>query len=220
MWKLTQWSNTCRAVRRALERLHGGGFPGASRHFRDSAERATAGRHAEAAARSIHAVESVSRRIDPEAKRALASALHSLVWDRLLMRSVLIKTPENPSVTHRTKAPPAVERGSVQTLQSEHSDQSVYFETNLAITLDPRTSRRHANLRRCGLRHRLGPLPGAESHAKRSGHFHLKIEQRTMRSHQCERRRRSALQPARELLVRGIDYSDPLQAARVSKTFR
>ncbi len=79
------------AVRRALESLHEGGFTGATQHLRDAAEHTSAGRHAEAVARSIHAVESVARGIDPEAKRVLASALHTLERDGFLTHSALTR---------------------------------------------------------------------------------------------------------------------------------
>ena len=81
-------------MRRALECPHEDGFLDASQHLRDSAEHATAGRHAETAARNIQAVESVARRIDPEAKRAPAPALHTLEGDGLFTRSVLIRALE------------------------------------------------------------------------------------------------------------------------------
>ena len=51
---------------------------GASAHLRQAAEHINAGQHADAIADSIHAVESVARRIDPESNKDLAHALDSL----------------------------------------------------------------------------------------------------------------------------------------------
>ena len=82
------------AMRRALESLHEGGFLGATRHLRDAAEHTAAGRHAEAVARSIHAVEAVACKIDPEARQALASALRSLERDGILPHSELTRALE------------------------------------------------------------------------------------------------------------------------------
>ncbi len=77
------------AVRRSLESLDESGLPGASQRLRDAAEHAPAGRHVVAIARSVNAVESVACKIDTEARRALASALHSLEGGRFFTHSAL-----------------------------------------------------------------------------------------------------------------------------------
>ena len=82
------------AVRRAFESLHESGYLGATKHLRNAAEHASAGRHAEAVARSIHAIEAVACMIDSEAKRALASALHSLERDGFLTHPALTRALE------------------------------------------------------------------------------------------------------------------------------
>ena len=66
-----------KAIANALETLQNGGFGGAKAHLREAADHINGGRHGNAIAASIHAVESVARKIDPEAK-SLTPALKAL----------------------------------------------------------------------------------------------------------------------------------------------
>lgn len=104
------------AVRRALESLNESGSPGGTQRLRDAAVHANAGRHVVAVPRSVCAVESVACKIDPEAKRALASALHSLERNRFLTHSALAEALGKPSAPHRTKGATATRGSSVQVL--------------------------------------------------------------------------------------------------------
>ena len=76
------------ATAEALETLRTGGFESAKRHLRNAADHINSGRHGNAVAESIHAVESVARKINPEAK-TLTPALKSLQDRGLLRHSAL-----------------------------------------------------------------------------------------------------------------------------------
>ena len=76
------------AARQAIETLHEGGMDGAAKHFRQAGEAMKVGRYADSVRESIHAVESVARRIDPDSNN-LGRALHSLEQQGLLKHSAL-----------------------------------------------------------------------------------------------------------------------------------
>lgn len=66
------------ATRQAIETIREGGMDGASEHLRKAAERINAQEYGDSMRESVHAVESVARRIAPGKRRSLASALDSL----------------------------------------------------------------------------------------------------------------------------------------------
>lgn len=66
------------ATRQAIETIREGGMDGASEHLRKAAERINAREYGDSIRESVHAVESVARRIAPGKRRSLASALDSL----------------------------------------------------------------------------------------------------------------------------------------------
>ncbi len=83
------------AIADALETLNRGEFAGAKRHLRDAAGHIDGGRHRQAVTESIHAVESVARKIDPEANKTLTPALKSLQKSGLLTHDALRKSFES-----------------------------------------------------------------------------------------------------------------------------
>ncbi len=78
------WFHPCdseeqaKAVTEAIETLHQGGFRGSTQHLQKAAEHINGGRYGDAIVDSIHAVESVARKIDPKASTTLGHALKSL----------------------------------------------------------------------------------------------------------------------------------------------
>lgn len=66
------------ATQQALETLREADMDGASAHLRQAAEHINARQYGDAVTDTIHAVESVARRIDPKASRTLGPALDSL----------------------------------------------------------------------------------------------------------------------------------------------
>ncbi|MCY4197087.1 MAG: hypothetical protein OXD33_09265 [Rhodobacteraceae bacterium] len=82
------------AVAQALELLQQGEFEGAKAHLRHAVDHINGGRHAAAIAESIHAVESVARKIDPKASKSLSPALKSLQDRGLLTHDALCKAFE------------------------------------------------------------------------------------------------------------------------------
>ena len=98
--KGTCWFHPCesdehaKAIADAMETLNRGGFAGAKQHLRDAADHINGGRHGNAITDSIHAVESVARKIDPKANKTLAPALKSLRDDGLLTHEALRKAFE------------------------------------------------------------------------------------------------------------------------------
>ena len=78
-----------KAIAEAIETLENGGFEAARTHLRRAAEHINDGRHENAVAESIHAVESVARSIDPDASTTLTPALKSLQAKGLLTHPAL-----------------------------------------------------------------------------------------------------------------------------------
>ena len=76
-------------TREAIETLRDTNMHGASTHLHQAAEHINARQYADSIADSIHAVESVARRIDPEANRTLGPALSSLERAGLLKHPAL-----------------------------------------------------------------------------------------------------------------------------------
>ncbi len=66
------------AVRRVIETLGESGMEGAAAHLRQAAQHINAGQHGDSIADSIHAVESVAKKIDQRANKTLGPALDSL----------------------------------------------------------------------------------------------------------------------------------------------
>ena len=95
-----RWFHPCeseehaKAISDALEKLHRGGFEGATQHLRNAAGHIDGGRHGNAITECIHAVESVARKIDPKANKTLTPALKSLRARRLLTHDALRKSFE------------------------------------------------------------------------------------------------------------------------------
>ena len=77
------------AVRHAIETLRQDGMEGAATHLRQAAEHINAGQHGDSIADSIHAVESVAKKIDQRANKTLGPALDSLEKAGLLKHSAL-----------------------------------------------------------------------------------------------------------------------------------
>ena len=67
-----------KATQQAIKIIHDGGMTGAATHLRDATKKIRDGDFAGSVADSIHAVESVARRIDPNANKTLGPALTSL----------------------------------------------------------------------------------------------------------------------------------------------
>ena len=76
-------------VRRATETLRQGGMEGAATHLRQAAEHINAGQYGDSIADSIHAVESVAKKIDQRASKTLGPALDSLERAGLLKHPAL-----------------------------------------------------------------------------------------------------------------------------------
>ena len=76
-------------VRRATETLRQGGMEGAATHLRQAAEHINAGQYGDSIADSIHAVESVAKKIDQRANKTLGPALDSLERSGLLKHPAL-----------------------------------------------------------------------------------------------------------------------------------
>ena len=79
------------ATQRALETICKSGMEGASTHLRQAAQHINAQQYADSIADSIHAVESVARRIDPNASRTLDPALDSLKAKGVLKHPALVE---------------------------------------------------------------------------------------------------------------------------------
>ena len=77
------------ATQQAIETLRESGMEGALTHLSQAAEHIKAQQFADSIADSIHAVESVARRIDPRASKTLGPALDSLEGARLLNHPAL-----------------------------------------------------------------------------------------------------------------------------------
>lgn len=77
------------ATQNAIETLHGTGMKGAEAHLRHAAEHINAGQYGDSIADSIHAVESVAKKIDQRANQTLTPALESLQKAKLLKHSAL-----------------------------------------------------------------------------------------------------------------------------------
>ena len=77
------------ATKQALETLQSENMEGAVIHLREAVEHMNAGQYRDAIADSIHAVESVARRIDPKASKTLGPALDSLEQSGLLKHPAL-----------------------------------------------------------------------------------------------------------------------------------
>ena len=77
------------AAQRAVEAVQCGGMVGASRHLRDAVTHINARQYGHSIVDSIHAVESVARKIDTEASKTLAPALKSLEKSGLLKHDAL-----------------------------------------------------------------------------------------------------------------------------------
>ena len=77
------------AVRRVIETLGESGMEGAAAHLRQAAQHINAGQHGDSIADSIHAVESVAKKIDQRANKTLGPALDSLEKAGLLKHSAL-----------------------------------------------------------------------------------------------------------------------------------
>ena len=75
------------SVERAFGTLQSGPFGAARRHLSDAAECINSGDYAGSVRESIHAVESVARRIDGNSRRSLAPALESLSRSGLVFHS-------------------------------------------------------------------------------------------------------------------------------------
>jgi len=73
------------SVERAFRVLNDGPFGGARRHLSNSSECINAGDHSGSVRESIHAVESVARRIDNNSRKSLAPALDSLAKRGLVL---------------------------------------------------------------------------------------------------------------------------------------
>ena len=77
------------ATQQAIETLRQNVMEGATTHLRQAAEHINARQYGDSIADSIHAVESVARKIDPRASKTLGPALDSLEGARLLNHPVL-----------------------------------------------------------------------------------------------------------------------------------
>ena len=77
------------ATQQAIEMLREAGMGGAVTHLRDASEHIRLQQYADSITDSIHAVESVARKIGPEAKQSLGSALDSLEKAGLLKHTAL-----------------------------------------------------------------------------------------------------------------------------------
>ena len=77
------------AVQQAIKTLRESGMEGADTHLRQAAEHIKAGKYGDSIADSIHAVESVAKKIDQRANKTLGSALNSLEKTGLLKHSAL-----------------------------------------------------------------------------------------------------------------------------------
>ena len=77
------------ATREAIKTIRDGGMKGAETHLRQAAEHINAQRFAESIKDSIHAVESVARRIDPDSSQSLGRALNALEQAGLIKHSAL-----------------------------------------------------------------------------------------------------------------------------------
>ena len=77
------------ATQQAIEMLRKSGMEGATTHLRQAAEHINAQQYGDSIADSIHAVESVARRIDPRASKTLGPALDSLERAKLLNHPAL-----------------------------------------------------------------------------------------------------------------------------------
>lgn len=78
-----------KATRQAFNTIGAGEMDGAASHLRQSAEHINAKQYADAIVDSIHAVESIARKIDPKASRTLSPALDSLEEAGLLKHQAL-----------------------------------------------------------------------------------------------------------------------------------
>ena len=77
------------AIQKAIDVLRTEKMDGATTHLREAAEHINAGQYGDAIADSIHAVESVARKIDANASRTLAPALDSLEQSGLIKHRAL-----------------------------------------------------------------------------------------------------------------------------------
>ena len=77
------------AVRQAIDTLRKSGMEGSDTHLRRAAEHINAGQYGDSIADSIHAVESVAKKIDQKANKTLGPALDSLEKAGLLKHSAL-----------------------------------------------------------------------------------------------------------------------------------
>ena len=77
------------AIRKAIDTLHENHMEGATAHLRDATQHLRRQEWGDSIADSIHAVESVARRIDPRASRNLSAALDSLERAGLLNHQAL-----------------------------------------------------------------------------------------------------------------------------------
>ena len=114
------------ATRQAIETIRECGMDGASEHLRKAAERINAREYGDSIRESVHAVESVARRIAPGKRRSLASALDSLENVGLLKHPKLKEAfkklydyaSDEPGVRHArlNKGPPQVGQGEAMFL--------------------------------------------------------------------------------------------------------
>ena len=78
-----------KATREAIKTIRDGDMEGAETHLRDAAAHINAQQFADSISDSIHAVESVARRIDPKSSQSLGHALNSLEKAGLIKHSAL-----------------------------------------------------------------------------------------------------------------------------------
>lgn len=79
------------ATQRAIETIRESGMEGAATHLHQATEHINARQYADSVADSIHAVESVARRIDPKANRTLDPALDSLKGTGVLKHTAFVE---------------------------------------------------------------------------------------------------------------------------------
>ena len=79
------------AVKRDIETINCNGHDGAATHLRQAVEHINARQYADSILDSIHAVESVARKIDPKSNQTLGPALDSLKNAGLLRHPALVK---------------------------------------------------------------------------------------------------------------------------------
>lgn len=79
------------ATQQAIETLHASGMEGSTTHLRQAAASIKERRYADSVKESIHAVESVARRIDPKASKTLDPALDSLKGAGILKHTAFVE---------------------------------------------------------------------------------------------------------------------------------